>query len=536
MTASPEAENAVIRRRRQQTLKRLHDDYPLYGRECLRIKAKSGQLVPLILNRAQQYVHARLEKQKAETGMVRALILKGRQAGFSTYIGGRFYHATSLNRGIETFILTHDQDATDNLFAMVERFHQHTPLRPSTSASNAKELKFDKLDGGYSVGTAGATAVGRSKTIHRLHGSEVAFWKNARDHFAGVVQTVPNEPGTEIILESTGHGPSGEFYERWQQAEAGIGDYIAIFVPWFWTPEYRRPVVPGFSLDEEETKYAEAHKLDLEQMAWRRAKIAELKDPILFKQEYPATATEAFEFTGHDGFISAEVVLAARKATREGIGPLVVGVDPARFGNDRFSVAWRQGRKVHKVESRTNLGTVQAIGWLQDIIDHDRPRRVFIDTGGGGDRIYDMLCSYGDHYAKVLRLVAFGGSPQQPVRVIPDKERAHGIKRAGPKNRRAEMWQRLKDWLEQVGGADIPDSDLLQADICAPGYSYDAVTQQLILESKEHMRDVRKVRSPDEGDAVALTFAEPVNESMDDRDAPRLPEWETRDPGLGMLG
>jgi hypothetical protein len=53
-------------------------------------------------------------------------------------------------------------------------------------------------------------------------------------------------------------------------------------------------------------------------MAWRRAKIAELKDPLLFKQEYPATAAEAFQTTGHDSFIKPNDVLKARKASLNG--------------------------------------------------------------------------------------------------------------------------------------------------------------------------------------------------------------------------
>jgi hypothetical protein len=79
----------------------------------------------------------------------------------------------------------------------------------------------------------------------------------------------------------------------------------------------------------------------------------------------------------------------------------------------------------------------------------------------------------------------------------------------GPRNRRAEMWMAARDWLDDPAGVDIPDSDSLQADACAPGYHYDS-NQRLRLESKEHMR-VRGVRSPDEWDAVALTFAEPVS-------------------------
>ena len=53
-------------------------------------------------------------------------------------------------------------------------------------------------------------------------------------------------------------------------------------------------------------------------MVWRRAKIAELKDPLLFRQEYPATADEAFQLTGHDAFIKPELILKARKAVLEG--------------------------------------------------------------------------------------------------------------------------------------------------------------------------------------------------------------------------
>lgn len=96
-------------------------DFPTFAAECLKIKTKSGAIVPFKLNKAQLYIHERLESQKAKIGYVRALLLKGRQQGASTYIGGRFYHRTSLNRGINAFILTHEQDATDNLFKMVDR-------------------------------------------------------------------------------------------------------------------------------------------------------------------------------------------------------------------------------------------------------------------------------------------------------------------------------------------------------------------------------------------------------------------------------
>ena len=70
------------------------------------------------------------------------------------------------------------------------------------------------------------------------------------------------------------------------------------------------------------------------------------------------------------------------------------------------------------------------------------------------------------------------------------------------------MWHKSKQWLEGDVPVQIPDSDSLQADACGPGYRYHDLTR-LVLEKKEDMRR-RGAKSPDEWDAVALTFAEPV--------------------------
>jgi len=486
------------------TRKRLRDDLEFYSKNCMLIRSKSGSVQALRFNRAQQYIHERLEDQKRRTGKVRALILKGRQQGCSTYVSARYYHASSWRKGVRTFILTHEDAATQNLFEMVNRYHENCPdfVRPSTGAANAKELLFDILDSGYKVGTAGTKGVGRSSTVQLFHGSEVAFWKNAETHAAGVLQAVPNEDGTEVILESTANGIGNFYHQNWLAAERGEGDFIAIFVPWFWQEEYRRDVPAGFDLTEEERTYAELYGLDNGQMAWRRNKISELKDPALFKQEYPATAAEAFQMSGHDSFIKPELVAQARKNVREESGPLVMGFDPARFGDDGSALARRRGRKVIKVERRNKLTTMEGAGWIKQVIDAESPARVFIDVGGLGVGIYDRLVEMG--YDEIVKPVNFGSAPLEPPKIGEDGKEIGG----GPVNRRAEIWMASRDWLAQEGGADIPDVDSLQGDACGPGYKYDS-NSRVLLESKEAMR-ARGVPSPDEWDSVALTFAEPV--------------------------
>jgi len=489
----------------RRALKELRGDYAHYAAKCLMIRTKSGRIKSFVFNRAQRHVHEQLEAQRQTTGKVRALILKGRQQGCSTYVGGRYYHRASHVKGVKVFILTHQEEATKNLFEMVMRFHDHCPRRvkPDTGAANAKELNFPGLDSGYKVGTAGTKAVGRSATIQLFHGSEVGFWPHAQTHAAGVLQAVPDAPGTEVILESTANGVGNYFHKTWSDAERGVNGFVAIFVPWYWQDEYRKPVPKEFVPDEAEREHAALYGLDLEQLAWRRTKIAELKDPILFKQEYPASAAEAFQMSGHDSFIAPALVAKARKASCEAAGPLVIGFDPAWTGEDRHCMAWRRGRRVVKIESRTKLDTMQAAGWLKQVIDRDRPRRVFIDVGGVGAGTYDRLKEWGEPYSGVVVPINFGSAPLEPA-PLDEQGRPSG----GPLNRRAEMWLKSKEWLEDPAGAQIPDSDSLQADACGPGYRYDSNTR-LLLERKEDMRR-RGAPSPDEWDAVALTFAEPV--------------------------
>ena len=489
---------------------RLKDDFEHYSARCLKIRTKSGKVLSFALNDAQKYIHKRVEEQRAKTGRVRAIILKGRQQGCSTYVEGRFYWRVSHSKGVRAFILTHEEEATNNLFELAERYHENCPdlLKPSTGASNAKELYFDKLDSGYKVGTAGNKGVGRSSTVQLFHGSEVGFWPNAQQHAAGIIQAIPDEPGTEAFLESTANGIGNYFHQQWQAAEAGESEYIAIFVPWYWQPEYRKAVPDGFELTAEENAYRDAYGLDLEQMAWRRTKIAELKDDTLFKQEYPATAAEAFQVSGQDPYIKPELVTVARKATAEAVGPKKLGVDPARFGDDRSSICLRQGRKVHWIRSFSKKNTMEVAGIVLQIIKEEKPAQVAIDVGGLGAGVYDRLEEIVPHGTTELVQVNSSNSPLDATKYT---------------NKRAEMWGEIREWLEKQP-ASMPDSDELQADLTQIRYAYDS-NNALKMEKKEDMKK-RGFRSPDMADSLGLTFAKQVTDMTSYAPIPE-PEQDT---------
>lgn len=479
---------------REQALRRVRDNLLYHAAFCAKVKDKQGKVVPFILNRAQRYVHEQLEKQKAEIGMVRALVLKGRQQGISTYIGERFYHQVTTH-GKSAFIVAHEDKATSNLFEMVKRYQEHNALAPTTRASNAKELIFGAIDAGYKLATAGTDDVGRGNTGQLIHGSEFAFWRNPQMHLAGLGNTVADMPGSEIILESTGNGQGNAFHLMWQAAEAGTNGFIAIFVPWYWQDEYRLPVRKDFQLSKEDTKYMQAYGLDMEQMQWRANKIAQYGQGFewLFDQEYPATAALAFQSSTLNPLVSpANVSMAANSDFRERQGPLIIGCDPAGDGegdSDRTAIAYRQGRTCFRVEYHEKKNTMQVAGILAEIYKTRQPDGIIVDKGGLGAGIVDRLIE--------LNIPVIGVN--NASRAMDDEVYD---------NIRAEMWWKMKEWFEDAP-CRIPNDPALIADICAPQPADPSSNGRKLLESKKNMKK-RGIRSPDGADALALTFAVPI--------------------------
>lgn len=484
---------------------RLDTDLEYFAEHYLKIRPKAGGLVPFKFNPVQRKLHQIIEEQRAKTGMVRIVVLKARQEGVSTYVAGRYYHKTIKKPGFLTAIVAHEKPAVRNLFGLVKRMHDLMPddMRPVTGASNAEELKFSNIDSGYLVSVATEDGAGRSSTAQALHASEAAFWVNLKEQLAALMETVPDLPDTEIIVETTGNQFGDEFHQFWCKALAGENSFKAVFLPWSEDPTYRKAVPDDFAMTAEEKQLAELHNLDAEQIYWRRCKIADKGDINYFKREYPLTPDEAFLASSFDSFIPHELVLAARKRKGSGIGPLIIGVDPARFGADSTAIAWRRGSGIEKVEKRKHLDTMQVAGWIAQIIRDDKPAKVNIDVGGLGAGIYDRLVEqgYGGFGTGQINAVNFGSKPVEP----PTLDEA-GRPSGGPENRRAEMWLNVKKALEGAYFA-LPDSDSLQTDLCGPGYSYTS-DGRLRLESKDAMKK-RGMPSPDEGDAVALCFSEP---------------------------
>jgi hypothetical protein len=205
---------------RVSNLRLMMEDFEVYARNCLKVVDKNARVVPFVLNRAQRYMHERLEEQLRTRATCEPCCSRDASRAGSTYIQGRFRWKIKHRPNRKAYVVAHEQRASDNLFKIAKRFHDNEPasVRPSTGASNAKELWFNRLDSRYEVATAGTAEIGRSGTAQYFHASEYAFWKNAEGHWAGIGQVVPsgaNAAGTEIIVETTANGVNNDFKRRW---------------------------------------------------------------------------------------------------------------------------------------------------------------------------------------------------------------------------------------------------------------------------------------------------------------------------------
>ena len=269
----------------------------------LKILDKRNRLVPFTLNKAQQHLIDNL------TG--RDIIVKARQLGFSTVI--RATHETkAMTQTARLATLAHDQNTTNLLRRMSRRFWENLPdsVRPNRSMDNAKTTIYSNTGSEVIIQTAGSSAGGRGGTLSDVHGSEVAFWQNADDNMAGIMQAVPLDGN--IVLESTPNGASGWFYEACMQALDNNSVWKLHFYEWWWNDEYNIPLLDGESLTytDEEQYLAERYNLTPEQIKWRRYKIKEL--PHKFKQEYPEDILSCFLTSGNSFFGDIEHVYIAQ--------------------------------------------------------------------------------------------------------------------------------------------------------------------------------------------------------------------------------
>ena len=255
--------------------------------------------------------------------------------------------------------------------------------------------------------------------------------------------------------------PKGQnqFYEMYQHAEKSDGWYSCIY----------RADETGV-LPAEELKDMQAQMTEME-----------IRQELLC--DFTASAS--------DVVIPIDLVSAAveRELTEKDVEgqPVILGVDVARFGDDRTVLCVRQGLWTRDVRTFTGLSTMEVANRVIDCINQHRPQAVFIDAGAMGAGVIDRLRQLQYQVSEVN----FGEAALSTDRYA---------------NIRAEMYFKCRDWL--TSGGALPKNAELKTELSTVEYKFNP-SGRIILEPKEKLKE-RTGKSPDLADALVLTFARPV--------------------------
>lgn len=348
-------------------------------------------------------------RQRRAGQPVRIIALKARQLGFSTITEAAMFWNALMHDHSFGLVMAHLTDSTEAIFDMTRRYWDYFPYRDAYTQKyhSKRELSWEEpLGSGIRIATASSKAGGRARTINFLHGSEVAFWDEPEELMTGLRQTVPSDPSSVIILESTANGVGNWFHHTWVEATDEANEYTPMFFPWWRHPEYTAShagltMPPIGRLDEDEQFLITKLGVDEDHLQWRRWAIPNLLagDIEKFHQEYPATPDEAFITTGAPVFDHAslkkcyEPMTGARgmivpdnygrmQFVKNPIGPLTifrlpsndrdwgqyfVGGDPAHAGGQDYACAQVMNRRMYEQVAVWH-GRIDPIGFGDELV------------------------------------------------------------------------------------------------------------------------------------------------------------------------
>jgi hypothetical protein len=276
--------------------------------------------------------------------------------------------------------------------------------------------------------------------------------------WGGVIRPALSDRAGWAVFIGTPKGQN-QFYEMFQYAEKSEGWYSCIY------------------------RADETGVLPAEELADMRAQMTEMEIRQELLCDFTASAS--------DVVIPIDLITeaAAREMSAEDVAgqPLILGVDVARFGDDRTAICVRQGLLLRELRTFTGLSTMDAASAVIACYNEFSPDALFVDAGAMGAGVIDRLRQLGYDATEV----SFGGAAMDAERYA---------------NLRAEMYFRCRDWL--ASGGVLPQDSALKTELSTVEYRFSS-SGRILLEAKEKVKE-RMGKSPDLADALALTFAMPV--------------------------
>ena len=258
----------------------------------------------------------------------------------------------------------------------------------------------------------------------------------------------------------------------------GVNAFSELFYKALKLPDWHSAIYTVYDTDAVIPSEVERLRRDMTETSFSREYLcdfnASAEDQLISLSDANAAANRSYADKDFDG------------------APKIVGVDPARFGDDRSVIIRRQGLKASDIVVFRGLDNMQLAARVAMVMDLWEPDGVFIDAGGGAG-VLDRLRQL--DYDPIE--VHFGGKANLEQQFV---------------NRRSEMWWNMKEWIENGGW--IPSDPMLRQELSTPTYWFDAQGRKMLESKDEIKKRLQGGASPDIADALALTFAYPVGKRL----------------------
>jgi hypothetical protein len=276
-----------------EELKIIGSDIDLCVQTFFRIRNLQGQLVQFIYNRAQRLL---TERSK---GFPFVKVLKARKVGVSSRRFAQDLWKCARFKNQHRILLTHNDEASVKLLEeKIMPLHDNCII-PLGGKRIGQMISFKATNSRYYVGTAGSKTFGRGDDITGYHFSEQAWWESP-SVIAGIEEAMEGIVDADGMTETTANGYNF-FRLDWLKAKKGEGREKAIFLPWMVHEAYESDAT-GLVTGGDEAEAARILGMNPRQIAWKRKKLSEMRDPSLFPQEYPETDNQAFLSSGRPVF------------------------------------------------------------------------------------------------------------------------------------------------------------------------------------------------------------------------------------------
>jgi len=320
---------------------RMKHDFEFWAYTCGKIQDKiSKEQIQFRLNKAQRKLLVELEDMRLNNIPIRIILLKARQWGGSTMV--QYYMAwiqTQHKKNWHSAIIADVEDQARNIRGMYTTLAREYPKAVGSitfeafegSTKNKRIVERNCIVG---VGSVQKPDNLRSFDFAMSHLSEVGLWKStaqksAEDLAQSIRATIPNEPYTLAVMESTAKGVGNFFHREWISAVNKISDYRPVFVAWWEIEIYQRPILDYtkfirwvFRKGNEYAQFLWELGATLEGINWYiRTKKGEGYDDWRMNSEFPSTPEEAFQSTGRRAFAPV-YVQKARQNCKE---PEIIG-------------------------------------------------------------------------------------------------------------------------------------------------------------------------------------------------------------------